>query len=60
MDRFAEPVRPHLFHIDHIVILVRADPLDGHRDNHNDAGSVRVSIEGKGSPPILASKPRNR
>ena len=29
-------------------------------DYHNDFGSVRVSIEGRGSPPILASKPRNR
>jgi hypothetical protein len=29
-------------------------------DYHNDFGSVRVSIEGRGSPPILASNPRNR
>jgi hypothetical protein len=29
-------------------------------DYHNEFGSVRVSIEGRGSPPILASKPRNR
>jgi copper resistance protein D len=29
-------------------------------DYHNDFGSVGVSIEGRGSPPILASKPRNR
>jgi hypothetical protein len=29
-------------------------------DYHNDFGSVGVSIEGSGSPPILASKPRNR
>jgi hypothetical protein len=51
---------PHLFHIDLVVVLVRADPLDGYRRHHNDAGSVRVSIEGSGSPPILASKARKR
>ncbi len=32
----------------------------GQRDRHNDAGSVRASIEGSGSPLILASKPRSR
>jgi hypothetical protein len=26
-------------------------------DYHNDFASVRVSIEGRGSPPILASNP---
>src|ERR1700722_3759199 len=29
-------------------------------DRHNDAGSAAVSIEGSGSPTILASNPRNR
>ena len=36
---------------------IRDHPSD---DYHNDCSSVRVSIEGRGSPPILASKPRNR
>jgi hypothetical protein len=27
---------------------------------HDDTGSARTSIEGRGSPPILASKARNR
>lgn len=29
-------------------------------DYPNDFGSIRVSIEGRGSPTIVASKPRNR
>jgi hypothetical protein len=30
------------------------------RHPHSDFGSIHVSIEGSGSPPILASKPRSR